>query len=331
MACPQAARPADAARRRRLAPGLSAGLSLALGACLIASAPAGAETPSPVPSPSQAVKVAPVQAAEALDQSLSPECRVPGSKLYTLAKLNAVKAALKEKRPVRVLSIGSSSAGLGTGSSYPVKLENALESALPDVQVEVESRSLPGEVASGAGERLRTLVAEVEPDLVIWQVGTNDALARVDIDSFAEALDDSVKWVMSHDIDIVLIDPVFTASLAEDDYYNRMVSTVQEVARREAVPLVHRYAAMRFLSTRGTDEAHMLGHRFRLNDLGLRCMAEHAARAITLSLLQSDPAKPDPKSDAKPDPNTIPDRTGTAARPTPGRDSTEAAPATRGN
>ncbi|WP_082552480.1 GDSL-type esterase/lipase family protein [Methylobacterium sp. Leaf456] len=319
MACPQTARPADAARRRRLAPGLSAGLSLALGSWLLASTPARAETPATAPPPS-AVKVAPVQAAEALDQSLSPECRVPGSKLYTLAKLNAVKAALKEKRPIRVLSIGSSSAGLGTGSSYPVKLENALESALPDVQIEVEARSLPGEVASGAGERLRTIVAEVEPDLVVWQVGTNDALARVDIDTFAEALDESVKWVMSHDIDIVLIDPVFTASLAQDDYYNRMVGIVQEVARREAVPLVHRYAAMRFLSTRGNDEAHMLGRQFRLNDLGLRCMAEHATRAITLSLLQSDPVKPDP--------NAVPDRTGTATRPAPGR---EAAPVGGGN
>ncbi len=228
--------------------------------------------------------------AEALDQTLSPECRVPGSKLYTLAKLDAVKAALKQKRPVRVLSIGSSSAGLGASSSYPVKLETALETALPNVQFEVESRALPGEVASGAGERLRTIVAEVEPDLVVWQVGTNDALARVDLDTFSEALDESVKWVMSHDIDIVLIDPVFTASLAEDDYYTRMVRAVQEVARREAVPLVHRYAAMRYLSTRSSDEAHMLGRHFRLNDLGLRCMAEHATRAITLSLLQSDPA-----------------------------------------
>lgn len=243
---------------------------------------------TPLPSP----------AAEALDQSLSPECRVPGSKLYTLARLKAVKAALKEKRPIRVLSIGSSSAGLGASASYPVKLENALEQALPDVQVEVEARGLPGEVASGAGERLRSMVAEMEPDLVVWQVGTNDALARVGIEAFGEALDESVQWVKSHGIDIVLIDPVFTESLADDAYYTQMVRTVQEVARREAVPLVHRYAAMRFLSTQRTTEAHMLGRHFRLNDLGLRCMAEHATRAITLSLLQPEAAKDAGKADA---------------------------------
>ncbi|MFF8800672.1 MULTISPECIES: SGNH/GDSL hydrolase family protein [unclassified Methylobacterium] len=282
MAFPQAAANAQGARHR-LARGFILWLGLSLGLGCAASARGETVTTT----------AAPPAAAETLDLSLSPECRVPGSKLYTLARLNAVKAALKEKRPVRVLAIGSSSAGLGASASYPVKLENALEQALPDVQVEVEARGLPGEVASGAGERLRTMVAELEPDLVVWQVGTNDALARVDIEAFGEALDESVQWIKSHDIDIVLIDPVFTESLADDAYYTQMVRTVQDVARREAVPLVHRYAAMRFLSTQRTSEAHMLGRHFRLNDLGLRCMAEHATRAISLSLLQPDAVKGD--------------------------------------
>ncbi|TFZ55668.1 MULTISPECIES: GDSL-type esterase/lipase family protein [Methylobacteriaceae] len=292
MAFPQTAADAQGTRRR-----LARRLAVLLGLSL--ASPAFGETSGAAPMPA-----APSTATvEALDLSLSPECRVPGSKLYTLARLKAVKAALKEKRPIHVLSIGSSSAGLGASASYPVKLENALEQALPDVQVEVEARGLPGEVASGAGERLRSMVAEMEPDLVVWQVGTNDALARVDIEAFGEALDESVQWVKSHGIDIVLIDPVFTESLADDAYYTQMVRTVQDVARREAVPLVHRYAAMRFLSTQRTTEAHMLGRHFRLNDLGLRCMAEHATRAITLSLLQPDAAKDAAKDAGKIDPN----------------------------
>ncbi|QIJ73864.1 SGNH/GDSL hydrolase family protein [Methylobacterium sp. NI91] len=287
MAFPQTAADAQGSRHR-----LARRLAVLLGLSLVS--PALGETSGAAPMPA-----APATATvEALDLSLSPECRVPGSKLYTLARLKAVKAALKEKRVIHVLSIGSSSAGLGASASYPVKLENALEQALPDVQIEVEARGLPGEVASGAGERLRSMVAEMEPDLVVWQVGTNDALARVDIEAFGEALDESVQWVKSHGIDIVLIDPVFTESLADDAYYTQMVRTVQDVARREAVPLVHRYAAMRFLSTQRTTEAHMLGRHFRLNDLGLRCMAEHATRAITLSLLQPDASKDAGKTDS---------------------------------
>ena len=66
---------------------------------------------------------------------------------------------------------------------------------------------------------------------------------------------------------------------------------VQEVALREGVPLVQRYEAMRYLARRNDKgEGHLLGSQFRLNDLGLRCMAEHVTRAITLSLLQPDPA-----------------------------------------
>ncbi len=57
----------------------------------------------------QAPQEAPVAAPEAPDTSLSPECRVPGSKLYTIASLRGVKSALKERRVIRVLAIGSSS------------------------------------------------------------------------------------------------------------------------------------------------------------------------------------------------------------------------------
>lgn len=242
---------------------------------------------SPPHPPSAAPGAAPI---EALDQSLSPECRVPGSKLYTLAKLMAVKRALTEKRPVRVLSVGSSSSGLGASASYPVRLENALERSLPNVDVQIDSRGLSGEVASGAGERLRTMVAEIEPDLVVWQVGTNDALARVDAEAFGDALRDTVEWIKSHDIDVVLIDPLFTQSVADDESYNGLVLKVRDIAAEQRVPLVRRYEAMRFLSAGGDkdSETHMLGRHFRLNDLGLRCMAEHVTRAITLSLLQPD-------------------------------------------
>ena len=61
------------------------------------------------------------------------------------------------------------------------------------------------------------------------------------------------------------------------------------------------YEAMRYLAGRSDkgSEGHMLGRQFRINDLGLRCMAEHVTRAITLSLLQPeatggtrDPAAP---------------------------------------
>ncbi|WP_050732797.1 GDSL-type esterase/lipase family protein [Methylobacterium sp. ARG-1] len=238
---------------------------------------------------------------------LSQECRVPGAQLYTMAKLGAVRTALGENRPLRILAIGGSAAP-GASASYPAKLEAALERALPKTDVSIDHRGLPGEIASGAAERLRTIVAEAEPDLVVWQVGTHDAIARVDADAFASALSEAVAWIRSHGIDVVLVDPIYTASMAADVDYNRIVEAVRTVAAQQQVPLVRRYEALHYLSSRSDKgEGHMLGRQFRLNDLGLRCMAEHVALTIATSLMRTDPA-PDPKLAPGAPPLTEPQR-----------------------
>ncbi len=230
------------------------------------------------------------------EPGLSQECRVPGAQLYAAAQLGAVKAALAEKRPLKLLAIGGSAAP-GASASYPAKLEAALERALPKVDVVIDHRGLPGEVASGAAERLRTMVVEAEPDLVIWQVGTHDAIARVDADAFEGALTEAVAWIRSHGIDVVLVDPIYTASMAADVDYNRIVEAVRTVATQQQVPLVRRYEALHYLSSRSDrGEGHMLGRQFRLNDLGLRCMAEHVALTIVTSLARTE-APPEPKAD----------------------------------
>jgi lysophospholipase L1-like esterase len=232
-----------------------------------------------------------------MDTSLSPECRVPGSKLYTIASLRGVKAALKEHRAIRVLAIGSSStSGIGASSpraSYPAKLEGELEKMFSDdIEVEVINRGVSGEIASGAADRMRNTVAEVDPDIVIWQVGTNDALARVEVERFSASLDETVLWLKSHNIDVVLVDPQYTAALARDEYYARVVKAIEEIARKDRVPLVRRFEAMRYLAGERKARGYLATDQFHLNDLGYRCMAEHVARAITVGLIQAETAPP---------------------------------------
>ncbi len=264
----------------------------ALGLALVLAEPALAQAPAaPVPT----------SQADVADASLSPECRVPGSKLYTIASLCRVKRALREHRVIKVLAVGAS-ATVGDASSpaasYPARLEDQLEKLFPGVDIDVVNRGISGEIAGGAVDRLKNIVAEVQPDLLVWQVGTNDALARVDPETFAESMNETINWLRGHKIDVVLVDPQYAASLAKDDYYGRIVQIVEDVARRERVPLVHRFAAMRYLADR-KQGPYLTSDQFQLSDLSYRCMAEHVAHAVTVGLLQAE-VQPSPEADAAP-------------------------------
>ena len=80
---------------------------------------------------------------------------------------------------------------------------------LPGVDVAVEGRSLCGEITAHASPTIMNLVSEVEPDLVVWQVGISDALAQADVLAFSIALGEVLAFFRAHRIDAVLVEPPF--------------------------------------------------------------------------------------------------------------------------
>ncbi len=229
---------------------------------------------------------------EAEDTVLSAECRVPAGRLYVLAPLRAVRTVVEQKRSLKVLALGSGGATTGSGAgsapaSYSVRLGGELQKALPAITVTVEQRELSGDITAQAVERISALVAEAAPDLVVWQVGTSDALAKADLDSFSGALNEVLEWLWSHDIDVVLVEPPFSANLAAGDHYRDLMAAIKKSARDRRVPLVLRSGAMEFLGQQKKDGKLMSA--FQLSDLGARCIAEHVARTVALSLLETSP------------------------------------------
>jgi acyl-CoA thioesterase-1 len=222
----------------------------------------------------------------------SLECKVKSPAFEGRTSLRAVRRAILANRPVRVVAIGSSSTvGVGASSpraTYPVRLENDLEGVIEGLKVEMYSRGVSGEVAEGAAERLKLEVAEVKPDLVVWQVGTNDAVARIDVEVFGAELRDTLSWLAYHNIDVVLIDPQYIERLAKDPLYTGIVNEIATVASEMHVMLVNRYDAMADLARQNPGSSYLASDRFHLNDLGYRCMAEYATRAIVAGILQSD-------------------------------------------
>ena len=258
---------------------------LGIAASLVICSSAAADEPA---SHQQRLQVANLSRAAT---ELSSDCSV--KRAYgPRAPLYSVRKALRERRPVKVLAIGSSSTvGVGASSpaaAYPVRLEVTLEGFLPGVDIRVMNRGVSGETGRGAVERLKLEVAEMMPDLVVWQVGTNDALARIDEEDFAETLREAIDWLEANRIDVVLIDPQYVERLAVDDYYRRIVKTIADVAGKERVLLVNRFEAMADLAKRNGNAAFLAQDRFHLNDVGYRCMAEYAARAIAAGIVQAE-------------------------------------------
>src|SRR5215204_1293072 len=77
--------------------------------------------------------------------------------------------------------------------------------------------------------------------------------------------------------------PQYTASLGDDPSYKRVVASLEAVARANAVPLVFRSKAVRYLTEQRSNAGQ---NPFQLNELGYRCMAEHVVRAVLLSIRQ---------------------------------------------
>ena len=221
----------------------------------------------------------------------SRDCRITAPAHEGRTALRQMRRALKENRVVKVLAVGSSStSGVGASSpyaTYPVRLEADLEVLFKGVDVNVVARGVPGEVGLGACTRMKREVADVRPDLVVWQVGTNDAMARADVGEFKLNLSRTLQWLAKNHIDVVLIDPQYVERLAADTHYVQMIKAIEDVAREERVLLVHRFSAMADLAKQRGESAILASDRFHLNDLGYRCMAEYAAGAIVAGIIQA--------------------------------------------
>lgn len=206
------------------------------------------------------------------------------------AQLPRLGRALRETGTAKVLAIGSSStAGIGASSpsrTYTARLEADLETALTGTDFDVIGHGLSGEVAQGAADRMRREVEDVKPELVIWQVGTNDALRHVAIDNFKNCLKKTLTWLKEQQIDVILINPQYGDQLTKDTYYEEVVNAVAEVARDTSVLLVDRFQFMRKLQHERGDRFYLSTDNLHMNDEGYRCLAEQLATTIIAALPQ---------------------------------------------
>jgi acyl-CoA thioesterase I len=232
-----------------------------------------------------------LRAEEAADPPpLSPSCRAPIHHIAQPAPLPHLMAALRSERRIQVMAIGSSSTvGVGASSpakTYPAQLETILERTFKTLDVVVLNRGVSGELATATAERLQREIPLDQPDIVLWQVGTNDALAKIPAEAFKatvqSTVQSTVQWLKEHRIDTVLVGLQYSPRAAHDAHHTAIRQALREIASAENVPLVRRFDAMKFVEK--TTERELLSRDgLHQNDLGYRCMAEHIARAVVVS------------------------------------------------
>jgi lysophospholipase L1-like esterase len=217
---------------------------------------------------------------------ISKECQSPGVTVSIDRQLPNTLRALKSHKTIKILTIGASGSG-GTNeteSSYHDVIEVALEKELTDIDVEIVERGVSGELTRDAALRLQNEVALNDPDLVLWQTGTNDALARIPVDEFTETLTGGIRWLKSHHVDVVLVGQHYAYVLRKDKHYQAVRIALRRVAKAEKVLYIGRYEAMRMIEK--LQRAQGQPNQFALTEEGYSCLAEYIARAITSSVLR---------------------------------------------
>jgi lysophospholipase L1-like esterase len=194
---------------------------------------------------------------------------------------------------LKIVAIGSSStAGAGASSddnTYPARLAAELRVLFPHQAITVVNRGVNGDEARGMLARFDKEVLAENPDLVLWQVGTNSVLRDDPIAPAGRLIFEGLSRLKAAGVDVILIDPQFAPKvLAKADAAN-MVDLLAHAAKSQNVDLFRRFAVMRhwrqvshipfevFISE---DELHM-------NDWSYGCIAKLLAGAIVEAATRS--------------------------------------------
>jgi hypothetical protein len=231
-------------------------------------------------------------AAPARAEDAPQSCDVPAYLLTSESALPRVADAVKNKRPLDILVIGSRSSTIASsdGSAYPGRLQAALQEKLPSITVNVSVEIQVKKTAEEVNAGLVKLLEGKKPTLVVWQTGTVDAMRSVDPDDFRAAVDEGVVAVQKAGIDVVLLNlqysPRTETMISAPPYLDNM----RVVAQQHDVPLFDRFAIMRHWNDSGDFDLFSTSHGVDL----ARRVHDCLGRALSIFVIETarlDPAQ----------------------------------------
>jgi hypothetical protein len=227
-------------------------------------------------------------------------CAVPDDLSLVNYPLDRVYARLKAKAPLRILVVGStSSAGASAWASkglasafkaYPRLLEAALIARMPGLRVSVVDKTAAGLTAPMVAAQLDGNLAQGKPDLVVWEAGTTDAVRRLDVNIFGEALSDGLRKLHERAIDVMLVDIQYSPQTDSIYDFQPYLDYLWRVGEAEDTNVLHRFGVMQFYVDQGRFDpaADSAAEQMKNANFVHMCLAKNLARMI-LTAAQQQP------------------------------------------
>jgi lysophospholipase L1-like esterase len=132
-------------------------------------------------------------------------------------------------------------------------------------------------------KRLETALSAGGFDLVIWQVGTNDAVDDVDPDGFRAVLKEGLRAARGAHTPLILVDPQYFPAAIHPNIYASFVQIVDALGKERGVPVFSRYALMKAWNDQASEllAAMLSKDSFHMSDRGYACWANLLADDIS--------------------------------------------------
>jgi acyl-CoA thioesterase-1 len=144
----------------------------------------------------------------------------------------------KAIKPLSLLVLGDSLSaeyGLKRGSGWVALLESKLKTE--KIQVGVVNASISGDTTSGGRSRLPALLAQHRPTHLVIELGANDALRGLPLESTRENLNHMVGTARAVGIKVLLIGMQVPPNYGQD-YSTRFFAVFADVAKANKIALV---------------------------------------------------------------------------------------------
>jgi acyl-CoA thioesterase I len=181
--------------------------------------------------------------------SPSAACLAFNKGLSLGAPLPRTKTKLEAGQTLKIVALGSSSTTgfgiLSAGGAFPDVMKQELVRLRPTARIELINsgrimENIPDNIA-----RLDNDVLRHKPDLVVWQLGSNDAVWRGIAENAKEMLTNAVKRLKAANADVILVDLQYAPLVLLTSRHIRMEKIISDVSREQRIGQFPRFVLMK--------------------------------------------------------------------------------------